>query len=289
MKRFRNPLAILTAFLIVMIANETAICQSQWLDPGRGNSISMEIYKPIAPQDSVVGSLFPTFSGGSGALFLTGRYNVSNEFTLVCELAMANGKLDYEDKTQESPDESGFKFGNPYIGAEYHLPNSPLTFELGLRIPVTPKDPTTATLVGARADINRFEAFVKDIVPVVVAVDYNTVSESDILLKARAGGSFWFNTDTDAGFDSDPEVSVDYTLQTGYISKYVHAVIGLTGRYDVSSGPKYPEKYNYIQYGLVLTFPYKSIRPGLSFKVPGSDAEDLFNYVIGLNFTYDFK
>ena len=39
-------------------------------------------------------------------------------------------------------------FGNPYIGAVYYLPESPMFFEMGSRIPVVPDKKGIASLTG---------------------------------------------------------------------------------------------------------------------------------------------
>ncbi|MEO8211449.1 MAG: hypothetical protein ABI840_12895 [bacterium] len=97
----------------------------------------------------------------------------------------------------------------------------------------------------------------------------------------------WFNT-TEVGFENQPVLKADYTLQIGYNHKYVNFLFGLSGIYNTVSGPKYPDKENIIQYGLLVTFLYKNIRPALSIKVPGKDNFGRLNYVLGLNFTYGF-
>ena len=262
--------------------------QSQWLDYGEGNSVSIEFCKPFIQRDSIGTLLTPGFSALSGALFITGRYNVHKNITLVGELPLVNGKFEYDDDDLNNKSENGVKFGNPYIGAEYSLPKSPLLFELGLRIPLVQQDPIVGTLVGVRADIDRSEAFFKDIVPVYGAVNFETVTESNILFKLRAGGNVWFNA-RKFGFDSPQVFSVDYTLQTGYMDKRVNVILGLTGRYDSDSGPQYPDKYTFLQYGIMITVPYKNLRPSFSVRVPGEDADQFFNYVVAFNLTYGFE
>ena len=263
--------------------------QSQWLDYGDGNSISLEIYKPIIPQDSIFDDeITPAYKTFSGAVFLTGRYNVAKNFTLIAELPFARGETD---DTTALEDSYGTKIGNPYLGAEYKLPNSPLKFQLGFRIPLTPEDVVQASVVGSRADLDRVEAFIYDLVPINAAIYFETVSESGILFKARAAGNLWFNVNTDNTFlNGRTQFAAAYTLQTGYIHKYVNVIFGLSGRYHLESGPKLPEKPVFLQYGLLVTVPYKNIRPGFSIKVPGNERTGkLFNYVLGLDFTYAFK
>lgn len=288
-QNIRMKFAVLIALIIFTLPGTKDACaQSQWLDYGDGNSVSIEFCKPFLQRDSLGTFLTPGFSALSGALFITGRYNVTKNVTLVGEIPLVNGKFEYDDDDLNSQSESGIKFGNPYIGGEYALPKSPLFFELGLRIPVVQQDPIVGTLVGVRADIDRSEAFFKDIVPVYGAVNFKTVTESNILFKLRAGGNVWFNA-RKLGFDSPQVFSVDYTLQTGYVNKRVNILLGLTGRYDSDSGPQYPDKYTFLQYGLMITVPYKNFRPSFSVRVPGEDADKFFNYVVAFNLTYGFE
>lgn len=277
----------LTFIVLLYFSNESA-GQSQWLDNGKGNSVSIEIYKPFKARDSFAlppGGIIPGFTAFSGAVYLSGRYVISKSFALVGDFPFANGSID---DSIFYTDQGGLKIGNPYLGAEYNIPKSPIMVELGLRLPFTPDTFAEASLAGILSDIDRSEAFIKDIVPVYAAVNYKTVSESNILLKARAGIDVWFNTKK-AGFENQPELKADYTLQVGYLHQYVNFLFGLSGRYDMVSGPKLPKKENIIQYGLLVTFPYKNIRPAFSIKVPGSDnLGKVLNYVLGLNFTYGF-
>lgn len=54
--KFIGVLFVLTA---LFMSNENANAQSEWLDYGSGNSISIEIDKPFIAQDSLGGSLNP--------------------------------------------------------------------------------------------------------------------------------------------------------------------------------------------------------------------------------------
>lgn len=282
----KNLISVCFAIAITFLCSAGIKAQSQWLDYDKGNSISLEIYKPVIPTkilDTAYNVLTPEYSAGSLAFFLSGRYVISKEFSLVADIPFANGELDDSLLT----DKGGFKFGNPYLGAEYNLPETPVMVELGFRIPVASKDNIPATLLGVRSDIDRSEAFLYDIVPVYAAVNYESVSDSRILLKARFGADIWFNTKS-VGFDTQPALFAEYTLQTGYLNKYVHFIVGLSGRYDVNSGPKFPQKENFLQYGLLVTFPLKNVHPGFIVKFPGGETNDFLNYVLGLNCTYGF-
>jgi hypothetical protein len=102
----------------------------------------------------------------------------------------------------------------------------------------------------------------------------------------RGGINVWLNSE-DAGFDTDPRVSVEYSLQGGYIHQYVNIIAGASARYSTDTGPEFPKKQTLLQYGINLTFPVKKFYPGISFKVPGNEYTGKFiNYVIGLNLSY---
>jgi hypothetical protein len=137
--------------------------------------------------------------------------------------------------------------------------------------------------------MDRGEAFAYKIVPVFAAVNYETVSESNILLRGRTGVNIWFNSNA-AGLETQPLLTVDFTLQAGYLHRYVHVIAGISGRYDTDTGPRFPDKETLLQYGLSLTIPLKNWRPGFVIKVPGNAfTGQLINYVIGLNLSYSFE
>ena len=274
-------LVLLFSIIFPRIGNS----QSKWLEQGRGNSISLEIYKPFPPTDSIIffpDGITPGFTPLSTTLFLIGRYNLTKNITLVGEVPFSNG--DY-DTTDFVIDEGGAKFGNPYIGAEYYVPESPIMLELGLRIPVLTAHPIYPSLVGFRADITRSAAWLLDVVPVRAGVNYESLSESNVYFRVGAGVNLWMSAKK-AGFYSNTLVVTDYVLQLGYRSKYVHLLSGITGFYDSDTGP-YEEDLNFAELGVMLSFPLKKITPGILFKVPiTEDASDFIDYTVGLNCTY---
>lgn len=287
-KGFSTIALLLLICAVVLLSPLKTEAQSQWLDYGTGNSLSLEIYKPFIPRDSVFDEVTPSYKPFSVAMFLTGRYNLNENITLVADIPFARGEID---DTTALPDDNGSEIGNPYLGAEYKLKDSPLRFELGFRIPLTPKDRIYAALTGIRSDLDRIEAFIYNLVPVTMAINFETLSETSILFKARLAGNLWFIEDPERTLvDEKTQFGVGYTVQTGYIHKHVNVIFGLSGRYHLESGPRLQNKPTALQYGLMVTVPYKNIRPGLSIKVPGNDRTGkLFNYILGFNFTYIFE
>lgn len=260
--------------------------QSVWYGREKKNSVTLEINKPVEPSDSVLRYVIPEMDALSGSVFLSGRYTLkkNKNITFVADFPIAHG---YINDTVILNDAETI-IGNPYVGAEFDIPNSPLFFELGFRIPLVPHDKALARIAGIISDFDRSEAFLKDVFPVYGAVNFNSVSSNNILFAAKGGINLWFNSDS-LNYENSPSVIVDYNVQTGYIDKRIEVMLSAVGRYDVSSGARFPEKRTLLQYGLSVVVPLKSFRPGISFRVPGNDrAGDIVNYVIGLDFKYLF-
>lgn len=119
-------------------------------------------------------------------------------------------------------------------------------------------------------------------------MNYETVSDNKILFTARAGLNLWFNNDT-LRVQSDPSVRFKYAVQTGYMDKNLNVILSAVGRKYLSSSSRVTDKPNIIQYGLSIVVPYKKIRPALSFRFPGNSlADNILNFVVGLNFGYVF-
>jgi len=280
----RQTVSLLISLLLfpVMLS-----AQSEWVDNGQERSfLSIEIIKPVRNIDTLFEGLRPDFTTFSGSVFLTGRYAIGKNFVLAADISIA--RVDYKGEEFDVYGKETI-LGNPYIGAEYYLPETPLFFELGMRIPIVPDNKGIASICGVYSDLDRAEAFLPHIVPVYGAVNYEKIFESKILLRARTGINLWF-TSKEWETYRDPLVLVDYTLQTGYIHPRVTIIVGLTGRLDVSSDPRFEEKAHILQYGATLTVPFGNFRPGINFRIPGNKlTENLIDYVFGINLTYVFK
>ncbi len=258
--------------------------QPIWYGRQKTNSISLDINKPFTPSDSLFRTIVSGFDALSGSVFITGKYALNTNISLVADFPISHGNIN--DTLISNGSET--IIGNPYLGAEFDVSKTPIYFQLGLRLPFVPDDNGLARIVGIASDINRSEAFQKDLFPLYGAINYETVSENKILLSLRSGLNVWFNSDT-LNFESNPSVIADYSIQTGYIDKNISVLLSGVGRYYLSSGARFPEKKNVLQYGLSIIVPYKNIRPAVSFRIPGNESTGKkLNYVIGLDFLYLF-
>ncbi|HMS34106.1 MAG TPA: hypothetical protein PKC91_08465 [Ignavibacteria bacterium] len=279
-------LIITVLFIFELSYSENISAQSVWYGREKANLIALEINKPVTPSINAGRHTIPGLSPGSGSIFLSGRYSLkkNKNITFVSDIPLSHGYLD--DTTNLNGSE--WAFGNPYIGAEFDITESPVYFQLGLRLPLAPYDQGLAEFAGSVSDLDRSEAFLAHVFPIYGAVNFETVSDNKILFMARTGLDIWFNNDT-LRIQSNPSVRFDYAVQTGYLDKNLNVILSLVGRKDLSSNELVTEKINIIQYGLSIVVPYKKIRPALSFRFPGnSETDNVFNFVIGLNFGYVF-
>ncbi|MEO8209600.1 MAG: hypothetical protein ABI840_03480 [bacterium] len=282
------PLKIIIVIVLLcsLFSSSNTYAQSVWYGREKANSIYLELNKPFTPSIMAGRHVIPELSFGSGSIFLSGRYSLkkNKNITFIADIPVSHGYLD--DTTNLNGSE--WAFGNPYIGAEFDIPEMPVYFQLGLRLPLAPYDQGLAELAGSVSDLDRSEAFLAHVFPVYGAVNYETVSDNKILFTARAGLNLWFNNDT-LNNQSDPSVQFDYELQTGYMDKNLNVILSAVGRKDLSSNAVIINKINIIQYGLSIVIPYKKIRPALSFRIPGNSMTDhIINFVVGLNFGYVF-
>lgn len=281
-----HRIVIVPLLLYILMLSSDISAQSVWYGREKANSIYLELNKPFTPSTSTGTHVIPGLSAGSGSIILSGRYSLpkNKNITFVADIPVSHGYLD--DTTNLNGSE--WAFGNPYIGAEFDISNTPVYFQVGLRLPFAPYDQGLAEFAGAVSDFNRSEAFLAHIFPIYGAVNYETVSDNKILFSAKAGLKLWFNNDT-LRIQSDPSVRFEYALQTGYIDKNLNVILSAVGNKYLSTNERVTNKQNVIQYGLSIVVPYKKIRPGLSFRFPGNDLSDrLVNFIAGLNFGYVF-
>ena len=282
----KGKILISALLTFVFLSPSLTPAQSVWYGREKTNSIALEINKPVTPSINAGSHVIPGLDPWSGSFILSGRYSLkkNKNITFVADIPVSHGYLD----DTLNLNGSEWAFGNPYIGAEFDIPQSPVYFQLGLRLPFAPYDQGVAELAGVVSDFDRSEAFLAHIFPVYGAVNYETVSDNKILFTARAGVNLWFNNDT-LSVQSDPSVWFDYQVQTGYMDKNLNVILSAVGRKYLSSNSVEVDKPNLIQYGLSIVVPYKKIRPGLSFRFPGNTRADrLLNFVVGLNLGYIF-
>ena len=128
--------------------------------------MQVEALKPTFKDD-----LFNDFTFISSAIFVSGRFSISENIMFVGELPIAHAKRKdvkiVDPSTGQTLFEQSFDakniMGSPYVGLELHKAGSNSFFEIGALLPVAQDDKGNASEFGVAADFDRFEAFVPDL------------------------------------------------------------------------------------------------------------------------------
>lgn len=268
MKRIIFSVAIFISSLVHSSLNAQPI----WLDHGLKNYVAIEILKPNFRGDSNLSFI-------TSALFLSGRFAISERIVFVSELPLAHAGFD-NDFGGSSDSETAI--GNPYFGFEVRTPESPVSVELGLRLPVIPEDKFLVSLVGSGSDFGRFEAFRHDLFLILGKVDFQQKNASNVFTRIRFGPTIWLQTGDD--FDDDTEIWFDVSIQTGYQGTRVNVMGGLTGRMLVSEEDLNFGERTFYEFGATTSFNLGKTRPGIHLRAPiDENLDSLVDFVVGLN------
>lgn len=260
--------AVRCAVFLLFVAPVGAEAQSLWL--------------PREPEPWIaVEGLKPFFDGGglsffSTAWFVSGRLRTGNTVVLVGEIPFAFASFD--DPFFRS--ESDAAVGNIYFGAEFGSQSSPAFLELGVRAPLSPEN-TAAFPVGTFTDLDRWEAFVPNLVPVSLLGNYYSMSEHGLVLRFRGGGIVWVPTET----GPDTELLALLNAQVGFQRPDAKFGVlgGLTSRITVTTSGSFSERSAF-QAGANGWFALGRVRPGILFLVPlDSELRDIVSLTVGLN------
>lgn len=263
--------------LIVFILSIDVFAQPLWLDRRHNKTIAYEFLKPDFK--NLEGTTFLT-----SAMFLSGRFATSNAVIIVAEIPFVNYGRDSE--TGESYNESAF--GNPYLGLEFHSAKSRIFGEVGFRLPVVLQDDNrTALIVGTYTDfVDRVEAFIPEIVPFNVLINYNSISELNFGLRVRGGFTGWIPS----GGRDGSEWFLIYGIQGGYQTEQVNILFGISGRIWVSSSDTELSESISNQFVVTTDVSFGQFQPGIILKIPLDDnLKDIVKLVFGVSLAVNLE
>jgi len=262
---------------IILFSYLEVIAQPLWLDRRHNKTIAYEFLKPDFK--NLEGTTFLT-----SAMFLSGRFATSNAVTMVAEIPFVNYGRDSE--TGESYNESAF--GNPYLGIEFHSYKSRIFGEVGFRLPVVLQDDNrTALIVGTYTDfVDRVEAFIPEIVPFNVLINYNSIRELNFGLRVRGGFTGWIPS----GARDESEWFLVYGIQGGYQTEQVNILFGISGRIWLSSeDPDFTETTSN-QFVVTTDVSFGQFQPGLILKIPLDDKlQEIVKLVWGISLAVNLE
>lgn len=251
------------------VASSPVTAQTIWAPPaGENPTVMLELARPVL--SSEIGNL----STPSGVIFASTRWPVSQRIRVVGEVPFSYGRLTNPGGGGRVSDAA---LGNPYAGIEYRFAGSPLFIETGIRAPLTPDDEFVATVVGVTSDLDRWEAFATDIVPVTAMLNYTPQLQSGWVMRLRGGGSNWIPT------SGDYELFGLADAQAGYSGHRFLVLAGGTGRALLTENGSFGER-TFFQLGAGGWYEFGRVRPGMQFRLPvDSDLRDLTDFTFGVS------
>jgi hypothetical protein len=222
----------------------------------------------------------------SSAVFLSGRYPLSDAVDVVAEIPVSHLGRDASYPSCDrcvANSRSETALGNPYIGIMFGERSASSYGEVGVRLPIA-RDDHNGLGTGFMSDHNRWEAFFEDILTIRGAGNYIHRVPSGFQLHLRGGTSLWVYTD-DFG-DESVEALADYGVHGWYpVSEQVRISAGLTGRVIVSESDLSLSERMLNQFGVAVIGRFGGVEPGLHLRRPFSFDEDRDepSYVLGLS------
>ncbi|MFQ5640081.1 MAG: hypothetical protein ACE5IR_19045 [bacterium] len=278
-----------TIFALAGIVRNSVVAQPLWVDVRGRKTISVEVLK-IAHLFSGIERTF-----GTGALFVSGRFPVSDRIVLVGDLSVAHAGF------SDGYAESQTIVGNPYLGLEFGNLSSTLYLEFGIRPRVASDNKGEASSIGKDADVDRAEAF--NTIngghwTFLARLNLKRKISSNFGIRLRAGPTLFVFKERTAGIPSgDPEVLVDYSAQLCYEGKLIGFIFGFTGRMWLTASVREASsglgERTLHQIGLTTSIKWGMARPGIHLRYL-HDNLNLFNLygeqiVYGLNLAFNFK
>lgn len=261
---------------IVSLFGSTALlAQQYWAEQGAGTLLRANLLKPFFKGE---GNQFL-----NGAVALSGSGRIGKSVRLEAEVPFARAGFD----GGFLPSESSIRFGNPYVGVQLHQSDRPWSGHFGLRLPLASDPSTTAGRgalgVGITSDLDRFEAYIPNLMTARADAEVRSVTAGGFLIGAKLGSSLMIATKEGAG---DPELFGDYGVRGGYEGRSVRATVGLTGRLLVTeSDMSFNERTFHAITGAV-ELRRGAIRPSVMIRVPlDSELRETAGAILGLGLT----
>lgn len=257
-------LIILVVLVIVAVGfildTDSARAQSTLLEPNNGAAIHLEILRPNAHNVDI--------SNTSFAFFLSGRVQVGGDLFLRAELPFVNYKEESSSDFWRSP-ENDSQFGNPYLGLDVGNPDNGFQGEFGVRVPVV-SNFTETTAAGSAADyIERIEAFLPDLVPIYMGVNYRLKTDNGFGMRLRMVPVFWLWVGDRSNADSD--LYAMYSGHAWYENEKVGVGGGISGRIIATGDTDGFDDRSLHQFGFFANYTFGSIMPGFQIRFPLDD------------------
>jgi hypothetical protein len=277
-KSFRSLL------IVLLLLSSAATAQNIWTSERGGSVVTLEYLRPAFKNNTTPELTVQTFT-------LSGRIQLPSGDILKIELPYAMATRD--DYTISNfgfnytiPGFSSKSVGNLYTGIEFRSEESTSSLDLGLRLPMT-SDKEIAPLMAISTDVDRYEAFVPNLLAMNALYNYTTKSTDVFGFHFRFGPTLWVNTKSNSGGDKT-EVLLAYSLQGGIHTETFDCMAGYSGRM-ILTGDGDLSKRTFHQLGILASARISSFHPGLYYRVPlDENLKEMISGVFGVSLGFEF-
>lgn len=255
--------------------------QSVLLEPNSAAAIQLEALRPSSFGTDVSNTTF-TF-------FLSGRFQLGRNHFLRAELPFVNYEEEegydvyWGDYPYYLPPEDDSQIGNPYLGLDAGNPDNGWQGEFGFRLPVVSEFSETAA-AGSMSDYTeRLEAFMPDLLPLYLGVNYRLRTDNGFGMRLRMVPVLWLWVGDSK--DADTDVHVQYSAQFWYEDRKVGVGGGITGRAIATGDASGFDERTMHQFAFFANYSFGSWMPGFQMRFP---LDDRFR-AQGVNPTYSLS
>jgi hypothetical protein len=263
-----------TPALCLMVVAAPAAAQDYWSNPGN-NELSLELVRPMLPDDELTTTSFALFAGGT--------INLTKTLAVAFDFPYARAAYDIGEA------ETSSSIGNPYVGVEYAMPALGLQLTGGARLPLAKLeiDNFLGQALGILSTIDRMEAFVPEAATLQASARLTRELTPNFFVSGRLGANMALYTDTEEGEDSSDLFTL-YGAQGWYQTGALRVGGGLLGRLLLTGEEDSSFSDNsWHEAGLWLDYAVGPTRPGIFIRMPLDDEmSDIMDFTIGLGVSY---
>lgn len=274
-----TKIRILIIFLTLV---STLFAQYGGRIPFAKNSYTLEYLKPFMKAEE-----WEEFGFMTSVLFLSGQFQISSRTQIFGCLPFANMDYSYN-SVYYTFEKRESNFGNFYLGLEYATSPGVSSIEIGTVLPLANDEKFYANYAGYASDINRWELFTTNWLPIVVVGHLGQWSneEKGTVLRSSVGISYLINTDKQE-YEDNTETYLLYQFFLGHRTHYFFFHSAVSGRYWATAGAGDFGERSIHQLLLGIDLNTGHFRPGISFTIPlDSDYHDTVNFVLGIRLSY---
>ena len=216
---FKLCLMIVAAFL-VWSANQ-ANGQSLWQRYNGHSSVGLRYMSPGFDTDE-----YWKASGSLVDLDITGR--LSDKSIMIVNVPFAHYRESYEDYYWDISEETSQDLiGNPYCGVRVLSANPSLSYDFGLRLPLTSDDKPSAAITGVFSDIDQMEAYIHDYLPIHLGLSIDAKNSDGLFTRVKIYPYGWIYIGDNEYADAT-EFVLHYGAVAGFENKDIRIPVSYT-------------------------------------------------------------